>query len=244
MQPREAIRIVRHPRARRLRLRFDLTTGEAILTLPRRASQADAARFLAEQKDWLEAQRARMAPAVPFAPGIVLSVLGSDVALTHAPAQRGGAVWSDDGLVIGGPLQSFSRRVRDAIKARTLADFSVQAAELSSRLDLRAPEIRLRDTRSRWGSCTAQGHIQLSWRLAFAPGDVARYVIAHEVAHRRELNHSPRFWGLVEHLVGDSRVQRRWLVQEGYKLLRLGVAELPQTRELQPETGILQLLRV
>lgn len=244
MQPREAIRIVRHPRARRLRLRLDLATGELVLTLPRRASRTEALCFLEAQREWIEGQRARIAPPVPFAPGIVLSILGEDVTLVHAPAQRGGAVWADGSLIVGGSLPSFARRVRDAIKARALASFTMQAADLSKELELDPPALKLRDTRSRWGSCTATGQIQLSWRLAFAPADVARYVIAHEVAHRRELNHSPRFWQIVAQLVGDNRSQRRWLTQEGYKLLRLGVADLPQNSHLVEENGFLQLQRV
>lgn len=239
MESGEAIRIVRNPRARRLRLRFDLTNGEAVLTVPMRASRTQTLAFVAAQQEWLKTQRARLTPAIPFAPGIVLDILGEPVALVHAPGQRGGAVWTAGALVAGGAQEHFARRVRDAIKARALVRFMAEATALSAGLGLGAPRIQLRDTRSRWGSCTADGHIQLSWRLAFAPVAVFRYVIAHEVAHRRELNHSPRFWGLVNQLVGDSTAERQWLARQGYTLLRLGVAELPQSEEFQTDSTVL-----
>lgn len=231
MQGREDIRIIRHPRARRLRLRFDLSTGEAVLTLPPRASTAQARAFLETQQDWLRAQRLRMSAPVPFVPGLALTILGEPITLQHVPDQKGGAIWSGGMLAVGGRIEHFARRVQSAIRARALAHFSLLATDFSARLGLGPPRVVLRDTRSRWGSCTAQGHIQLSWRLAFAPFDVSRYVVAHEVAHRREMNHSPRFWAIVSELAGPHEAERRWLSEKGYTLLRLGVAELPQEGE-------------
>ncbi len=241
MQSGNPVRLVRHPRARRLRLRFDLTNGEAVLTMPPRASRAQAMAFLTAQQDWLAEQRARLAPPVPFAPGVVLDIFGDTLTLVHEPAQRG-ARWTPEALIIGGPRDHFARRVQSAVRARALALFSEQATALSARLGLGAPKVALRDTRSRWGSCTADGRIQLSWRLAFAPACVARYVVAHEVAHRRELNHSPRFWALVGQLVGPHEAERRWLATQGYHLLRLGVAEVPQKVELAPQKPVLARL--
>lgn len=240
--PAPLVRVVRNPRARRLRLRVDLTTGEAILTVPLRASRSQAMAFLAAQEGWISAQRARMTPAIPFVPGTVLDIFGERITLVHAPAQRGGAVWTEDALVVGGGREHFARRVQSAIKARAQARFAEAATGFSALLGLGAPRLQLRDTRSRWGSCTAEGHIQLSWRLAFAPPAVTRYVIAHEVAHRREMNHSPRFWSLVTRLVGPHEAERHWLARQGYTLLRLGVAELPQTPELQADMPVFHTL--
>ncbi len=240
--PTHLVRLVRNPRARRLRLRVDLTSGEVILTMPLRASRTQALAFLAAQQDWVTAQRARMTPAIPFVPGTVLDIFGERMTLTHAPGQRGGAVWTQDALVLGGGREHFARRVQSAIKAKALARFTEAAAQYSAQLGLGAPRLQLRDTRSRWGSCTADGHIQLSWRLAFAPVAVARYVIAHEVAHRREMNHSPRFWKLVDQLVGNHDAERLWLSRQGYTLLRLGVAELPQAPELAVDMPVFHTL--
>jgi predicted metal-dependent hydrolase len=80
----------------------------------------------------------------------------------------------------------------------------------------RAPRrLTLRDPRSRWGSCTSEGDLMFSWRLAMAPSAVLDYVVAHEVAHLAELNHSPRFWAEVRRLCPDFEAQRAWLRRHG-----------------------------
>lgn len=82
--------------------------------------------------------------------------------------------------------------------------------------------ITMRDPRTRWGSCSANGNLGFSWRLVLAPEFVLAYVVAHEVAHLKELNHGPRFWRLVERLIGDPEPARRWLRAEGPDLHRYG----------------------
>ena len=80
----------------------------------------------------------------------------------------------------------------------------------------------MRDTVSRWGSCTARGDLAFSWRLILAPEAVLDYVAAHEVAHLKHLNHGPRFWALVAHLTAEVDGPRRWLKANGTRLLRYG----------------------
>ena len=81
--------------------------------------------------------------------------------------------------------------------------------------------IVLRDTRSRWGSCTSEGNLMFSWRLIMAPPRILQYVAAHEVAHLAEMNHSPDFWAVVERLFPDYGVCRRWLRENGDHLHRV-----------------------
>ncbi|MEL7205889.1 MAG: SprT family zinc-dependent metalloprotease, partial [Pseudomonadota bacterium] len=80
--------------------------------------------------------------------------------------------------------------------------------------------LSLRDTRSRWGSCSAQGRLMYSWRLILAPPEALDYVAAHEVAHLQEMNHSPAFWSIVADLCPDYETQRLWLRHEGTSLHR------------------------
>ncbi|MDP6305656.1 MAG: M48 family metallopeptidase, partial [Alphaproteobacteria bacterium] len=89
-------------------------------------------------------------------------------------------------------------------------------------LGRRVKRIGLRDPRTRWGSCSAQGGLSFSWRLVLAPVPVLEYVVAHETAHLVEHNHSPAFWGVVEKLVGDPSKQRQWLRRFGPELHRYG----------------------
>jgi predicted metal-dependent hydrolase len=76
----------------------------------------------------------------------------------------------------------------------------------------------MRDTRSRWGSCSSQGTLMYSWRLIMAPPEVLRYVAAHEVAHLAEMNHSPAFWQVVQTLYGAHHRERGWLREHGASL--------------------------
>ncbi len=214
----------RHPRARRLRLRVDPATGQAVITLPPRTTRAEALRFFAIHQGWLEARRAALGEARPFAPGHTFDLFGTPTRLRHDPTHRGRPQWADGALTVGGREPFFPRRVRDFIREESARRFHTLAATYAQQLGVRITRIALRDTASRWGSCTATGRISLSWRLAFAPHNVACYVIAHEVAHLRELNHSPAFWNLVTQLVGDFRKEKNWLTRHGPSLLRLGVA--------------------
>ena len=140
-------------------------------------------------------------------------------------------------LLVGGQVDFFARRVRDYIKAEVEVRFQKMAQAFMRQLGVKERAVKVRDTRSRWGSCTSRGHLNLSWRLILAPREVARYVVAHEVAHRRELNHSPAFWQLVENLVGPYTESDRWLSKNGATLHAFGVAELPQEGEMGVNTS-------
>ena len=103
-------------------------------------------------------------------------------------------------------------KLRAEREARALLD-----AE-SARLGLRYAGLRLRDPRTRWGSCGPDGHIMLSMRLALAPPEVFRYVVVHELCHLRWHGHGPRFWALVERQMPGYREQRAWLRRQGEAL--------------------------
>ncbi|MEL6280973.1 MAG: M48 family metallopeptidase, partial [Pseudomonadota bacterium] len=127
-------------------------------------------------------------------------------------------------LDVGGPEVGIDRRVaawlKEEARAWLLARAGVHAAQLGARFE----RIAIRDTTSRWGSCSASGALSFSWRLILAPDAVSDYVAAHEVAHLREMNHSARFWALVERLRPDWRAQRDWLRAHGADLHRYQVA--------------------
>jgi predicted metal-dependent hydrolase len=129
--------------------------------------------------------------------------------------------FSDGGarLMIGGARDMFERRVRDVIKAEFLNH--VKDVVRTAPREFWPQRIAIRDTTSRWGSCSTSGTMSFSWRLAFAPLDVLRYVVMHELAHRKHMDHSPEFWATVRELYGFG-VERakRWLAQHGGELHR------------------------
>ena len=138
----------------------------------------------------------------------------------HAPSQRSNKFICQNDvyiLVVGGDADMFERRVRDFIKAEFLT--AVRAMVKTAPRELWPSRIAVRDTTSRWGSCSSSGTISFSWRLAFAPTDVMRYVVMHELAHRVHMNHSPAFWATVGALYGDGVGRaKRWLTTRGAEL--------------------------
>jgi predicted metal-dependent hydrolase len=114
------------------------------------------------------------------------------------------------------------RRVRDHLVALAKRDFADRARALAARLGKSVTRVGVRDPKSRWGSCSSRGALSFSWRLIFAPEPVIDYVVAHEVAHLVEMNHSPRFWRVVASLVPDSAAPRAWLKRHRMELMAYG----------------------
>jgi predicted metal-dependent hydrolase len=214
------------PRARRLALRID-AAGEAIeLVLPRRVSLATGLAFLESRRDWVSERLARLPDHIPFADGAVVPVFGTPHRIRHVGLRRSGearsvAVVDGEIHVIADPAH-LARRVRDHLIGLARHEIARRARNLASRIDRRIVRITLRDTTSRWGSCTSAGNLAFSWRLVLAPEAVLDYVVAHEVAHLAEMNHGPRFWRLVETLAPGAVGQRAWLSDNRARLLRYG----------------------
>lgn len=121
---------------------------------------------------------------------------------------------------VGGAPEFLDRRVRDKIKKQ----FACRARDIMRTMPpaMRPRRVAIRDTRSRWGSCSATGTISLSWRLAFAPAEIMRYVIIHECCHLEQMNHSPAFWALVaRHFGTDYKSARQWLNRHGQSLMAI-----------------------
>ena len=174
--------------------------------------------FIEQKRRWLERIFAAAPQKHTVAPGDVIEFLDRRVKLVHDASLRGNDfIQNDDGtfvLAIGGGADMFERRVRDFIKAEFLK--TARAMVHDAPRDLWPVRIAVRDTTSRWGSCSTSGTRSFSWRLAFAPTDVMRYVVMHELAHRRHMDHSPEFWATVRELYGFG-VERakRWLAKNG-----------------------------
>jgi predicted metal-dependent hydrolase len=214
-------------RARRVSLRVDRATGEAVAVAPSSAALKHAAGFAHERRAWLRAQLADIpSPAPALRADDRLGTLGEVWRLQPDGRRPRLAPPGPDGvrLLAGcGDGEVDPMIVARMVKREAKAAFEDRAAVHCASLRVERPPIGLMDARTRWGSCTpGQGgrgaSIRLSWRLALAPWPVADYVVAHECAHLLEANHGPRFWALVRGLVGDPAPQRRWLRDEGPRL--------------------------
>lgn len=218
-----SVHLKTHARARRLSLRADPINGRIVLVRPRRVSKAAAIAFAIEKADWIAESLAELLPPVPFADGAPVPVQGIPHIIQHAPDARRG-VWQDnERLNVSGSLDHLPRRVRDWFREEARKTLTPMAHDMARSIDRTVSHVSVRDTRSRWGSCSADGRLSFSWRLLMAPPYVLRYVAAHEIAHLRELNHSKRFWQTVESLTDERQAATRWLKQDGAELYRYGL---------------------
>lgn len=216
------IAVKRSGRARNMSLRLDPGGGSVVVVLPDGVPEREAERFAQRQSAWVESRLAAMPGPIPFADGGEVPLLGLPHVLRHEPQARRG-VWAAEGVIhVSGRPEHLSRRVEEFLKGEARVVMAHHARELAARLGRKVGRVSVRDTTSRWGSCTTRGDLSFSWRLVMAPDFVGRYVAAHEVAHLAEMNHGPGFWALVEDLVGDVETPRVWLKHQGMHLHRYG----------------------
>ena len=206
-------------RARRLSLRVSRLDGRVTLTAPYGANKHEALQFATERLDWIRGHLAQTAPSEVPGIGSTLPFRGQTVTLARGQARV--VEISDDRMLL--PPQSPDR---DAIRAETFlkeaAREALVAASDSYAAQVGRPygRITLRDTRSRWGSCSSRSNLSYSWRLIMAPPVVLDYVAAHEVAHLVHMDHSRAFWAQVEAIFPNYRAPRKWLKDHGTELHR------------------------
>lgn len=215
--PGVEVSLRRSARARRLSLRVGRIDGAVTLTIPARLPLREAQAFLAAQAGWVARALEARPTATPIGPGTRLPVEGRLLTLTPMPG-RGAPRIDEDRLILPGPPDRTAARTQAWL--RTLARDRLAAACDAHAAALGRPytALALRDTRSRWGSCTSSGRLMFNWRLILAPPQVLDYVAAHEVAHLARMDHSPAFWATVASLMPGYAAPRRWLKAEGQTL--------------------------
>jgi predicted metal-dependent hydrolase len=232
-----AVRVRRHPQARRFALRVAVSTGDVVLTMPPGSSILNARRFAERHVDWIVERLAQRPLPVPFAHGAIVPLRGRPHRIVHrrgrgiVERRRAAEAGALPTIVVPGETAHVARRVRDYLKAEAERDLAAAVARHAAILGVAVAKVQVKDTRSRWGSCTSTGAVALSWRLVLAPPFVLDYLAAHEVAHRREMNHGPRFWRLVHSLAPHTDRAEAWLKAYGRSLHRYGAAATAEERE-------------
>ena len=209
------VRVRRSARARRMSLRVGRSDGCVTLTLPAGLSEQQARGFIRDHTEWVR----RAVAAVParhlVRVGGTVPLLGRDVDVVAGPGRAarhlGASIAVPDDAQAG-------RRVRTLLQALARTHLAAAVDRHAEAAGRQPAKLSLRDTRSRWGSCSSRGNLMFSWRLVMAPPEVLDYVAAHEVAHLLHMDHSPRFWTAVERLVPDYAPRRAWLRTEGAAL--------------------------
>ena len=209
-------------RAKRLIMRID-NCGCIRLTCPHEKDVGAALAMAKSRRDWIGSRLAEMAPPTPFTAGETIPVLGRDRLIVLDPAQRSPAILEPQVIRVGGGNADLvPGRVTRLLRREVQTLCRKRALSASARLGVTIGRIRVREMKTRWGSCSARGDITFNWRLAHAPVDVLDYVVCHEVAHRQHMDHSPAFWKVVEFLYPGYGAQERWLRDEGRTLFSYG----------------------
>lgn len=211
------ITLRRSARARRFSLRVSRVDGRVTLSLPLRAREADALAFARSQEAWLRRALAALPAQAAIRWGADFPVEGQLRRLGPAPGRL--VCDTGDSLLLPGAEADLPRRLAAWLRLRARDRLAATADAHAAALGRGYAGLALRDTRSRWGSCTHDGRLMFSWRLIMAPPAVLDYVAAHEVAHLAEMNHSPAFWAVVARLMPDYAPHRAWLKTHGQTLM-------------------------
>ena len=220
------IALKRSARSRRFTLRVRTASRDVLLTMPARAPLKAAREFAERHSAWIGVRLARLPRLVAFEPEEAAPLRGVDHTIVHRPGARG-VVWLERGAAGRSSASPASGRMCRAASpisssARRAGTSRPRFSATPGRSEFRPRNIAVRDTVSRWGSCSSGGRLSFSWRLILAPPFVLDYLAAHEVAHLVHLNHSVRFWSLLRRVCPDTDRAEAWLKAHGPSLHRFG----------------------
>lgn len=212
--PEVCVRLNENRRARRFTLRLAGPGEGAVLTLPPGIPMTEVRMFLMRHRDWLVRALEKQPQMIVVTDGTLLPVDGRPLRVRHLEGVRRAPAIEGDSLLVQGRTP-VAPRVAAWLKERARARMAPRVHDYASQVGRSVAGISLKDTRSRWGSCSTTRRINLSWRLALAPVEIQDYVAAHEVAHLVEMNHSDRYWAVLSRLMPEYEKHRRWLRTEG-----------------------------
>ncbi|MEL6206064.1 MAG: SprT family zinc-dependent metalloprotease [Pseudomonadota bacterium] len=216
--PPVRVHVRQSARARRMSLRVSRLDGRVTLTVPRGIRLHPARAFATEKAAWIRAQLAGLPGREGVELGTLLPVEGREVGVVSDART---AYRPDSGqITVSRRVRAVGPAVAGVLKAVARERLAQASDRYAASLGRRYTRLVLRDTRSRWGSCSSEGVLMYSWRLILAPPEVLEYVAAHEVAHLAEMNHGPRFWAEVARLYPGHAAERRWLRDQGETLHR------------------------
>lgn len=213
------------PRARRVALRLDPASRAVHLIVPRRMSLARAMDFARRHEAWIHKSLAALPETVPFCDGQILPVLGQMRRIgvsCDSGLKSTNIALKENEIIVRTNLEDVQARIRRFLVRLAREHLEILSQEKALSSGKKIKKLSVRDTRSRWGSCSPDGAISFSWRLIFAPPEAMDYVVAHEVAHLVHMNHGKAFWALCESLSTDFSAGRRWMRLHGQELMRYG----------------------
>jgi predicted metal-dependent hydrolase len=215
---RVAVKLVVNPRARHVSVRIDPTRREAVATAPTHRHLKHAMAFASERAGWIAHELALLPSYITLLPGAQVPLRGEMMNLVYEHG-RGAPRVEGDRLIVPAPdMALFEMRLLRFLKSEAKSDLEARVAHHAATLGVRPARLQVKELRSRWGSCSADGVLAFSWRVVMAPPYVLDYLAAHEVAHLLEMNHSRRFWAQVAKCIPNYESGRAWLHEHGMAL--------------------------
>lgn len=209
-------------RATRITLRIEPGGRALKMTIPKGVREADVVNFIDRHRGWLETKLSKFSGDAKVRAGGSILLRGVPHRIHHTGQLRGitEALMLDGEPVIqvSGHEEHLGRRLSTFLKKEARLDLDRLVAIHTGRLGTRAKSLTMKDTRSRWGSCSWEGNLSFSWRIVMAPSEVIDYLAAHEVAHLKEMNHGPHFWALCKSLCPHMDEAKAWLKRHGSEL--------------------------
>jgi predicted metal-dependent hydrolase len=212
----------RNALCKRMVLRLTSDGAGVRVTVPPRASAAEAIRFVESSKPWIAKTLMSRAPVVAFKHGQKFQFRGIALTIEATGGRRGLVHQIGDRIIVPGDEAHVTRRLLDWLKLQAKSELSLVSKAYATAMSVNYRKLTVRDQNTRWGSCSAAGDLSYSWRLILAPEFVLDYVAAHEVAHLKEMNHGPKFWRLVITHCKRAKEARDWLRLHGRNLHRYG----------------------
>jgi predicted metal-dependent hydrolase len=214
--------IKQHDRATRITLRIEPGGRALKMTVPKGLAAREVNAFLDRHQGWLMTKLAKFPAETNMRAGGEISLRGISHRIQHTGSLRGlteaTVIDGDPVLLISGMPEHAGRRIATFLKKEARADLERLAAAHAKSIKAPIQSISMKDTRSRWGSCSADGNLSFSWRIVMAPPSVIDYLAAHEVAHLKEMNHGPHFWALCKKLCPHMEEAKSWLKRHGSQL--------------------------
>lgn len=213
----------RSPRAKRLSLRLDTKNRVFTLVMPKGVSTKRAKAFAIQHEEWMEQKLAELPQPILLQHGTIIPIFGQRyrIKVKYDPDLRGTDIYLDRGVLhVRTNKEDPSSRIIRFLKQLVRDELMILSNEKAKKIGKRVRAVSVRDTKTRWGSCSADGKLSYSWRLIFAPYESFDYVVAHEVAHLKHLNHGKRFWALCEELSEDYEEGYSWMRSNSYELMR------------------------
>lgn len=206
-------------RAKKISIKISSHNGVELI-IPKNTSAARALKFLYSKEDWIvnKSREIRETEQVDIIEGAKIPVQGKFYSIKHSGSLRGVTHLHGDLIVVSGPEESIARKVINFLKQLAKKEITSRAEIEAMKLGVNYKKITVRDTTSRWGSCSHNKNLSFSWRLILAPKEVLDYVVAHEISHLLEMNHSKNFWNIVESIYPDHQSPRKWLKENGQSL--------------------------